>query len=311
MPRAWMLSFVVFVLATLGVRAAADGDSRKLVVPNVPDLTIKTRETIDLPQSTLQINSLSFKGPWQRREPELQFPSTLPAQRTVRQATITRCDERRLLELNHEARLYGWSPLDSGGRDVYWIPLRWWQRRGPPAADADVKITITTRDTGERRRVGSYSARHVITTITTDPSPGAQTRSTESVEDGWHIDLPPTGCWDSGDGQFIVTGSVVRHGGVPDRMNVEFQGDGRRGFPIEKTTRRRSEREAPITSSVKLIEFSEAVLDTSLFDVPAGHRRALPRLLGRFDMTKPDTIANRVAAYWQDVTTLTRDFFRF
>jgi hypothetical protein len=62
---------------------------------------------------------------------------------------------------------------------------------------------------------------------------------------------------------------------------------------------------------VKLIEFSEAVLDKSLFDVPAGYRPALPRLIGRFDMTKPDTVANRLAAYWQDVTTLAGDFFRF
>jgi hypothetical protein len=166
-------------------------------------------------------------------------------------------------------------------------------------------------DTGERRQVGSYSARHVITTTTTDPSPGAITRPSESVEDGWHIDLPPAGCWDTGDGHFFVTGSVVRSGGALERMNVEFRGAGRRGFPIEQTTRRRGEHEPPITTRVKLIEFSEAVLDKSLFDVPAGYRPALPRLIGRFDMTKPDTVANRLAACWQDVTTLARDFFRF
>ena len=62
---------------------------------------------------------------------------------------------------------------------------------------------------------------------------------------------------------------------------------------------------------MQLIEFSDAVLDKSLVEVPAGYRPALPRLIGGFDMTKPDTIANRLAAYWQDVTRLTRDFFRF
>jgi hypothetical protein len=92
---------------------------------------------------------------------------------------------------------------------------------------------------------------------------------------------------------------------------VEFRGAGRRGFPIEETTRRRGEHEPPMTISVNLIEFSEAVLDKSLFDVPVGYRPALPRLIGRLDMTKPDTLANRLAAYWQDGTTLARDFFRF
>jgi len=305
-----MPSAVAFVLAAC-MYAGADGDSSKFVVPNVPDLTIKTRETIDRPQSTVRTNTVYFKGAWQRTEWELQFPSASAAQRTVRHATITRCDDRRTLELNQEARLYAWSPLDFVGRNVYWVRSRWWQRPEPPAAGADVKVTIDTVDTGERRQVGSYSARHVIRTITTDPSAGANTRPSKSVEDGWHIDLPPAGCWNAGDTHAFLTGSVVHPGGVPDRMNVEFLGAGRRGFPIEETTRHRSEHEPPLTTRVTLIEFSEAALDTSLFDVPAGYRPALPRLIGRFDMTKPDTVANRLAAYWQDVTTLTRDFFRF
>jgi hypothetical protein len=311
MPRSWMPSFVVFVLAAAGIHAGAEGDSPRFVVPNVPDLTVKTRETVELPQSTVQTNTLYFKGAWQRRELHLQLPSALPAQRTVRHSTITRCDERRILEVNHEARLYGWSPLNFIGGDVYRVLSRWRPRREPPAGGADVKITVNTVDTGERRPVGSYSARHVITTITTDPSPGANTRPSESVQDGWHIDLPLPGCWDAGNGHVFATGSVVRPGGAPDRMNVEFRGAGRRGFPIEETTRRRDEYQPSFTTRVTLIEFSEAVLDTSLFDVPAGYRPALPRLIGRFDMTKPDTVANRLAAYRQDVTTMARDFFRF
>jgi hypothetical protein len=94
-------------------------------------------------------------------------------------------------------------------------------------------------------------------------------------------------------------------------MNVEFRGAGRRGFSIEETTRRRGEHEPPIMSRMTLIEFSETVLDKSLFDVPSGYRPAVPRLVGRFDMTKPDTVTNRISAYWEDVTTLVRDFFPF
>ena len=108
MPRAWMLAVVAFELAAAGIYAGADRDHSRFVVPNVPDLTIKTRETTDLPQSTVQIKTLYFKGAWQRRDLYLRFPSALPAQRTMRHTTITRCDERRTLELSHEARLYAW-----------------------------------------------------------------------------------------------------------------------------------------------------------------------------------------------------------
>lgn len=311
MPRTWMPSFVAFVLAAAGIHAGADGGYTRFVVPNVPDLTIKIRETIDLPQSTVQTNTLYYKGAWHRRELDLQFPSALATQRTVRHSTITRCDERRTLDLNHEARLYGWSPLTFIGRDTYSVRSWLRGRPEPPASGADVKITVNTVDTGERRQVGSYSARHVITTITTDPGPGARTRPSESVEDGWHIDLPPAGCWSAGDQHAFATLSVVRSGEAPDRITVEFRGAGRRGFAIEQTTRRRGEHEPPFTTRATLIEFSEAILDKSQFDVPAGYRPAVPHLIGRVDMMKPDTVANRLAAYWDDVATVARGFLRF
>src|SRR4051812_22987259 len=118
MPRTWMTSIVIFVLAAAGMYAGADGDYPKFVIPNVPDLTIKTRATIDLSQSTVRTDTLYFKGAWQRRDTDRDLPPAPPAQRTARHATITRCDERRTVELNHEARLYGSSPLDFIGRDV-------------------------------------------------------------------------------------------------------------------------------------------------------------------------------------------------
>jgi hypothetical protein len=314
MRRAWMSSFVALVLAAAGIHACAAeaADYPKFIVPDVPDLTIKTRETVDHPQSTVRTNILYFKRAWQRRELHLNFPSAVPGQPTIRHIAITRCDERRSIEVNDDARLYAWSALDFIGRDVYWVRSRRRRRTEPATFGAEVKIIINTVDTGVRRQVGSYTARHVITTTTTTPTPGANTRPSESVEDGWHIDLPPAGCWDIGDGHaFLAFGFVVRPGGVPDRVNVEFRGSGRRGFTIEGTSRRSSEGQPAMTTTVKLIEFSDAVLDKSLFDVPAGYRPALPRLIGGFDMTRPDTIANRVAVYWQDVTRLARDFFRF
>ena len=89
MARSWMSSFVAFVLAAAAIHAGSDGDHPRFVVPNAPDLTIKTRETIDLPHSTVQTNTLYFKGAWQRRELYLQFPSALPGQRTVRPVSYT------------------------------------------------------------------------------------------------------------------------------------------------------------------------------------------------------------------------------
>jgi hypothetical protein len=313
MPRLWMPSFLLVLAAAASVQLGAvdPADDPKSGVPDVPDLTIKTEERVDQPHSTVLTSVLYFKGPWQRRELHVRFPSTVPAQRTMRHTAITRCDERRRLDVNDEARIYASWPVDVIGRDLF-VVRPWWRHRSEPRpTGAEVKIIVNTVDTGERRQVGRYSARHVITTTTTDPSPGANTPAGESVTDGWYIDLPPAGCQDAGEHVFFASGSVVRPGAAPDRVTTEFHGTGRRGFAIEETTRSRGERQTQITTSVKLIEFSNALLNKSLFDVPAGYRPAVPRLIGGFDMTKPDTIANRLEGYWQDVTTLARDFFRF
>ena len=52
-------------------------------------------------------------------------------------------------------------------------------------------------------------------------------------------------------------------------------------------------------------------LDETLFTVPPGYRPALPRLHGGFDITKPDTLVNRLVSYWEEATAWTRLILRF
>ena len=47
------------------------------------------------------------------------------------------------------------------------------------------------------------------------------------------------------------------------------------------------------------------------WDLPAGYRPALPRLTGGFDMTRPDTLTNRLQSYWQELTAWAQNVFRF
>jgi len=59
-----------------------------------------------------------------------------------------------------------------------------------------------------------------------------------------------------------------------------------------------------------LIELSEHSLDWSLFNIPRDYRPALPLFRGGYDMTKPDTVANRLQVYWNEITLVTRAIFR-
>src|SRR5207249_4818858 len=72
-PAAIASAFVVTVPLP---DAAESTESPRLVVPDVRDVTIKTRRSFDAPGSTVVTDILYLKGPWQRREEILEFPKT-------------------------------------------------------------------------------------------------------------------------------------------------------------------------------------------------------------------------------------------
>jgi hypothetical protein len=58
-------------------------------------------------------------------------------------------------------------------------------------AQPTVRIETTTRDTGERKEIFGYLARHVVTTEKETPFEGSSRSPQETVTDAWYIDLEP------------------------------------------------------------------------------------------------------------------------
>jgi hypothetical protein len=289
------MMFVLVAIAAASARPAGQAtEFPRFVVPNVPDLTIKTRHTSNHPNSTIVTEIVSLHGAWQRHEQVFDFP--FPTAHRDRRVMITRCDQRQILHLNESTRTYAVLPIENRRRNLGWFRLFTGWRQPEHQAGADVNITIDSVDSGERRQIGRYTARHVITTNTTTPSPGAKTSAGEGVEDGWYIDLPPVDCREQGDQQAILIGSIA-----PDRVKIQQRRTAKRGFPIEQVSRDGNGDRA-FTMSVELIEFSERRVDPSLFAVPQGYRPALPTWAGGYDFTRPDTLPNRAENYWEGLT---------
>jgi len=265
----------------------------KFVVPDFPDLTIKTRRTMGDWHSSA--DTLFLKGARQRSESVTERPSP------GKSIDITQCDVRRRCILADN-----WKTYDS-------FPIEDWQERmkrarplpQPELSGAEVNVTIDSVDTGERRKLGSFEARHVKTTTRVEPGPGAVTPPSVTEVDGWYIDLPGLGCQDS---KNVVGGWSALWSGKRDRVVFKRLGKSPRGYAVEETSRK-IEGSRTTISKVELLEFSEAPLDASLFELPGGYRPALRTPHGR-DMTKPDTLVNRVQAYWDYWTALARRWFR-
>jgi len=234
------------------------------VVPEVRDVMIKTRRAFDASGSTVITDILYLRGPWQRREEILEFPTSTGVHAVRPYVTIVRCDERQIIQLNDSARTFASSKImiNDGFRRVLLASAA-----PPTLSGASVNITIDAVDTGERRQLGYHVARHVITTTKTDAAPGANARSGVLIQDAWYMDVPPAGCIDWGDHPPMVSGSVVRAGSMPDRVHVDRRGTTPRGLVIEETTRTESGEQRP-TERVTLIEYSEATLNPSIFAIP-------------------------------------------
>ena len=269
------------------------------VVPAFADLTIKKRHSFGTASSMAITEVLYVKGARERREVLYQQSGNAgPGY-----ATIMQCDQRRSVQLNPEAKLYSVSALEDWSGHF--------RRRRPPPEEqgADVTTTFDAVDTGERRRVGHYVARRVRTTVTVKPTPGANTTESMRESDGWYIDLPGLGCSDAETTAHLAVGEVVRPGGLRDRHHYKTKGAARRGYAIEETNRF-TQTAGTTVDRVELIELSEDPLDVSLFDIPRDYRQAVPLVRGGYDMSKPDTLVNRLQVYWDELTLVTRAIFR-
>ena len=267
----------------------------KLVVPNFPDLTIKTRRTDG--NRYCNVDTLYLKGARQRSEHVMQGGGN-----SINGVTITQCDAKLRLDLNGKDKTYASFPVED------WATRAKRARPAPQQemSGADVTVIIDSVDTGERRKMGSYEVRRVKTTTKVEPGPGAVMQPSVTEVDGWYIDLPGLSCQES---RGVGFGYLAATSGKRDRLQIKRLGTASRGYAVEETTRRT---EAGLTtiSKVELIEVSEAPLDASLFDVPAGYSPALPTARGGFDMTRPDTLGNRLQSYWAELTTSVQRWFR-
>lgn len=261
------------------------------------DITIKTRSTYR-PHGDGAIESVTFqaKGSRQRYVHRTEIGNTGS---WFAFTTIAQCDLGQIIEINEAARLYAVEPV----RSTVTLPAHAVLTRRPVEDTRPVVEvrTIDAVDTGERRAYGPLVARHVVTTITVDREDAS--RNLNEVRDGWYVDLPWPPCQKPGDtGTFVALGMV----GSTGRVETRIKGRAKTGFPIEEHDRRPTG-DVTFERTTQLVEFSEAPLATSLFEIPEGYEPALQLpFAGGYDLSRPDTVWNRASAMW----TLTASWVR-
>jgi hypothetical protein len=259
---------------------------------NRPDLTIRTKTVFSGTLS--QTTTLQFKGARERHQSSLNRGGV---EESI-SITIEQCDLQRSVVVSEAAKTFASWPIDTGlvrgarGR----VP----SVAGPPPGGPEVIVTIDSVDAGERRQVGSYAARHIVTTTTEDRE-GSPTIKKE-VKDGWYIDVGPQGCGAAGTSFLYATNAG-------ESVRIVQRGNARPGIPLEESDWLNPAEGAFIIQTT-LVELSEGRIDAAQFAVPAGYRRALPLPGGGFDLSRPDTLSNRASVYWVDFAEWVKSIVR-
>jgi hypothetical protein len=262
-----LLLFAVIVLAislaTVISSAQRKPDTEKPITGDFK-ITIKTTMSGQDTQSTTMI-----KGLRERSETSMGGMSM----GTVK---VTQCDLRRTIEINDSARKYLITPMDSddasGGSGSASVGSA---TAGSTRRGGLVTMTVNTIDTGERKEMFGFTARHLKRTMMMESAPDAcQQQHLKMETDGWYINLE-YGLNCGSDKPPQAGGAAAAGGGCRDRFDYKRTGPVKLGYPlIETTTMFGADGSAMFTRTTEVIELSRQTLDAALFDVPAGYAEA-------------------------------------
>lgn len=183
---------------------------------------------------------------------------------------ITQCDLKRTLQISDKTRKYVVTTMETmeatpGTTSTARVPAE------PSRRGGVITYNSTAVDTGERKEMFGFTARHIKTTLAIESSPDACSPMKQRMEtEGWYIDFAFGLNCETGGAQ--MTGSPQASGGCRDRVRFNRQGAARTGYPLmETTTMYGPNGEVSFTSTKEVIELSREPLDAALFDVPAGY----------------------------------------
>jgi hypothetical protein len=194
----------------------------------------------------------------------------------MKMITVTQCDLKRTLNISDTTRKYTITPMN--GVDTAEMSNG---ASSSPAGSGRVTrggiVTYTRNvtDTGERKQMFGFTARHVKTRTSMEPSADACEKNSMNIEtDGWYIDLDVDfECLTNQAPQ--QRPSMARPSGCQDRIAFRNTGAGRLGYALQETMRFMN-KDGTVQSEImrEVISLSRETLAPALFDIPAGYTLA-------------------------------------
>ena len=224
------------------------------VAGHAQDLQIK--KSITVGGNVVSSTETSIKGARERTVTQS------PAGNTI---SIRQCDLKRTVHINEQAQTY-FIAADAQDESAAKVAAMF---GGAPAPQAGGYITESTTiaDTGERKTINGYSARHLTMKVSVQPSKNACSQQAQEFEvDGWYADLSKeiSSCQ-----QYLPP--VRQNEGCNDRVIHKVSGSGKPGYPLNQIVTVHTDDGSTMQIGVQASEITKQDLAKELFDVPTGY----------------------------------------
>jgi hypothetical protein len=182
--------------------------------------------------------------------------------------TVRQCDLKRTLTLNEQVQTYLASndPQDENAAKAAALAT------GAPTAEVSggkITVTATVTDTGERKLMYGYQARHLKAKVVQESSPEACTQVRQSFDiDGWFADISKENAACS-----LLAPPVQLGTGCHDTVISRRVGSGKPGYPLQENITMPTPDGGTTTVTIQVSELTKQELPAELFDVPSGYRQ--------------------------------------
>jgi hypothetical protein len=270
MKRKTLINMIVLLVSlTISVSVfVAQTNTRPKPAANTGDIKVRYRTTMSGAGDGQPNESVTMiKGPRERSESHYGYGYS--------SINITQCDLKRNIQVSDTAKKYIITPMESDDTSATTTSAPAPKApAGPSRRGGVVTYTTSAIDTGERKEMFGFTARHVKSTTVIESSPDACNQSNQRIEtDGWYIDLnvglechldrPPT-----------PPPSAMPRSNCKDQTRFRREGTARKGFPLIETMKMNSQGGMSFSITKEVIELTRQPLDSALFDVPAGYTEA-------------------------------------
>lgn len=227
------------------------------VVAQAQDLHIK--KSITVGANVVSTSDTSIKGPRERTVTQTPNGSTI---------NLRQCDLRRTLTLNEQAQAYLITPDAQDENAAKAAALATGTAAAEPSG-GKIVVTSTVTDTGERKTMYGFPARHLKVKVVQEPSQDACTQVRQMFEiDGWFADISKerASCE-----TFLP--SVQQGTGCHDAVISRRMGSGKPGYPLQENITMPTPDGGTVTVTQQISELTKQEAPAELFDIPAGYRQ--------------------------------------